>query len=148
MMKQLQLIANLLTPKRIFLGGTCNNSPWRDKLIPQLTADYFNPVVEDWTEECQKREIEERESCDICLYVITPKMKGTYSIAEVVDDSNKRPEKTVFCIVKKDGENTFGEQEYKSLKQVLKLVEDNNSKAFDLENIDTLKPLASYLNSN
>ena len=40
----------------VFLGGTCNNSTWRDKLIPLLKIDYFNPVVEDWTEEAQQIE--------------------------------------------------------------------------------------------
>lgn len=33
--------------KTIFLGGTCNNSTWRDELIPKLTNKYYNPVVED-----------------------------------------------------------------------------------------------------
>jgi len=86
---------------RVFLGGTCNGSPWRDRLIPQLEEagiDYFNPVVEDWTPECQEQEREERESCDVVLYVITPLMSGVYSIAEVVEDAVKRPERTVFCV--------------------------------------------------
>ena len=33
--------------KKVFLGGTCNGSDWRKKLIPKLKIDYFNPVVED-----------------------------------------------------------------------------------------------------
>lgn len=37
--------------KRVFLGGTCNDSTWRDNLIQQLEIDYFNPVVPDWTED-------------------------------------------------------------------------------------------------
>ena len=28
--------------KKVFLGGTCNDSIWRDKLIEMLTIDYFN----------------------------------------------------------------------------------------------------------
>ena len=42
---------------KVFLGGTCNNSIWRDVLIPLLTdngINYFNPVVDDWTEDCYK----------------------------------------------------------------------------------------------
>lgn len=31
--------------KRVFLGGTCNESTWRDELIKKLKIDYFNPVV-------------------------------------------------------------------------------------------------------
>ena len=41
---------------KVFLGGTCNNSTWRDTLIPLLKIDYFNPVVDDWTPECQEQE--------------------------------------------------------------------------------------------
>ena len=88
--------------KKVFLGGTCNESTWRDKLIKMLEIDYFNPVVDDWTEECYQEELRQREICDYCLYVITPRMTGVYSIAEVVDDSNKRPEKTIFCILNHD----------------------------------------------
>src|SRR5687768_12798989 len=83
-------------PMEIFLGGTCNGSNWRDQLKPLLTIEYFDPVVTDWNEEAQKREIEKRETCDLVLYVITPRMTGVYSIAEAIDDSNKRPEKTLF----------------------------------------------------
>ena len=61
--------------KKVFLGGTCNNSTWRDKLIQQLEIDYFNPVVSDWTEEAYKRELKERETCDFVLYVITPNLR-------------------------------------------------------------------------
>lgn len=111
--------------KKIFLGGTCNNSTWRDELIPKLKIDYFNPVVEDWTPECQENEIRERENSDYVLYAITPKMKGVYSIAEVVDDSNKRPEKTIFCILKNDNDEKFDESQIKSLNQVGKMVENN-----------------------
>lgn len=40
----------------VFLGGTCNNSTWRDKLIPLLTVDYFNPIVNEWTKECLEKQ--------------------------------------------------------------------------------------------
>jgi hypothetical protein len=124
---------------RVFLGGTCNGSRWRDELIPLLTIDYFNPVVEDWTPECQEEEIRQRETCDYVLYVITTKMLGVYSIAEVVDDSNKRPEKTLFCFV---GEEIgFAKHELKSLVATAKLVESNGAKVFD-----SLQVVADYLN--
>lgn len=87
---------------KVFLGGTCNGSTWREELIPLLGIDYFNPVVEDWTEECMAEERRQREECDYCLYVITPRMAGVYSVAEVVDDSNKRPGNTVFCLLEND----------------------------------------------
>ncbi|WP_122639856.1 nucleoside 2-deoxyribosyltransferase domain-containing protein [Romboutsia sp. Marseille-P6047] len=142
--------------KKVFLGGTCNGSTWREELIELLEIDYFNPVVDDWTEERMKEEIRQRETCDYCLYVITPRMTGVYSIAEVVDDSNKRPERTVFCVLKEDvnpalnyttaiGTSThiyFNKGQLKSLEQVGKMVRKNGGKYFR-----TLEDVAEYLNA-
>ena len=129
--------------KKVFLGGTCNESTWRDEIISKLTiVDYFNPVVKDWTPECQEEEIRQRENCDYCLYVITPKMTGVYSIAEAIDDSNKRPEKTIFCFTEKDGDNEFQPFQVKSLKQVGKMVNANGGKF-----INDLDGVAEYLNN-
>lgn len=112
--------------KRVFLGGTCNGSKWRDKLIPLLQIDYFNPVVEDWTPEQQAREILARRNCDFCLYTITKELKGVYSIAEVVDDSNKKSEKTVLCLL----EEGLPVHMQKSLKAVAKMVKSNGAHVF------------------
>ena len=115
---------------KVFLGGTCNDSDWRDELIKVLDEfgiDYFNPVVEDWTEECMVEEIKQREECDFVLYTITPKMMGVYSIAEVVDDSNKRPEKTMFLVLEEDRGFVFDTSQLKSLKAVKKMVTENGA---------------------
>lgn len=143
---------------RVFLGGTCNESTWRDDLIELLTIDYFNPVVDDWTEECMAEEIHQRETCDYCLYVITPRMTGVYSIAEVIDDSNKKPEKTIFCFLDMDKSDykmkadndgntvrnyvcSFDKAQKKSLTQVGKMVERNGGKFFN-----SLQDVADFLN--
>jgi len=112
---------------KIFLGGTCNESPWRDILIPMLRIDYYNPIVDDWDEDAQQRELYEREHCDFVLYFITPKMTGVYAIAEAVDDSNKRPEKTIFGYLRHDAEKEFDEGQLRSLRAVAKLIEKNGA---------------------
>lgn len=139
--------------KKVFLGGTCNGSLWRHKLIPMLHIDYFDPVVEDWTEDCQKEEIRQRKICDYCLYVITPSMLGVYSIAEAVDDSNKRPNKIIFCVLKNETsldnglsnplnkKTTFTIGEFKSLEAVGKMIQHNGGKYFK-----SLEEVANYLN--
>jgi len=129
--------------KKVFLGGTCNESIWRNDLIKLLTIDYFNPIVEDWTEECMAEERKQREQCDWCLYVITPKMTGVYSIAEVIDDSNKKPDRTIFCFLKEDSGCTFTKGQVKSLNQVGKMVKRNGGKWFD-----SLQQVAAFLNNN
>ena len=112
---------------KVFLGGTCNNSKWRDDLISTLRIDYFNPIVDDWNAAAQQREVEEKENSEYLLYVITPKMKGVYSIAEVIDDSNKNPDKTIFCILNKDDKSEFDEDQLKSLNAIGKMVEENGA---------------------
>ena len=126
---------------KVFLGGTCAESTWRDELIKMLEIDYFDPVVSDWNPEAQKRELEERELCEFVLYVITPEMQGVYSIAEVVDDSNKQPDKTLFCVLEYDGDNVFSEGQLKSLAMVADMVEKNGAMVFE-----NLEEIADCLN--
>ena len=89
---------------KIFLGGTVG-SKWRveliDLLLPQVS--YFNPIVKNWNEVARVTELQQRRRCDINLYVLTAKMKGCYSIAEVVDDSNKKSKRTMLCILDEIG---------------------------------------------
>ena len=73
---------------KVFLGGTCAGSSWRDELIPSLDEkeiEFFNPVVDDWDEEAIIIEAREKEICNVHLYTITPKISGMYSIAEVIE---------------------------------------------------------------
>jgi len=127
--------------KKVFLGGTANKSTWRADLIKKLKIDYFDPIVDDWTPECQKEEIRQRKACDFVLYVITPKMEGIFSIAEVVDDSNKQPKKTIFAYLLDDDGKEFTKHQIKSLDATGKLVEDNGAKWFK-----SLSEVADYLN--
>lgn len=130
---------------KVFLGGTCNNSVWRDEIMSKLDdikVDYFNPVVDDWNEAAYQRELMERKTCDVVIYTITPKMVGVYSIAEVVDDSNKRPKKTIFCVLEEDDDKKFSKEQMKSLKATKDLVEMNGGKV-----CDTLDDIVEYVDS-
>jgi hypothetical protein len=104
---------------KIFLGGTCNDSIWRDDLIKALQVDYFNPVVEDWTPKCQEIERAEKEvACNIHLYVITSDMIGVFSIAEVIDSVHQRNKRTYLHVIS----NGFEEGQIRSLQAVVDLV--------------------------
>jgi len=130
---------------KVLLGGTCNGSLWREKLIPKLEIDFFNPVVPEWNEEAYERELVERAESDICLYVITPKVEGYYAIAEVADDSNKRPAKTVMCLCDDDDGARFSTLQLKSLRKVGQLVADNGG--YFCEGFDALVSYFGTLNS-
>jgi len=133
--------------KKVFLGGTVNNSNWREELIKQLDSNKiscFNPVVSEWNEQVQQEEIKQRKECDFILYVITKELLGFYSIAEVVDDSNKRPKKTIFCYLEEgfDKDKVEDEHKIKSLQATARLVKANGVKVFT-----SLEEVAKYLNS-
>jgi hypothetical protein len=68
-------------------------------------------------------------------------MTGVYAIGEVVDDSNKRPKKTILCILMDDDGLSFSEGKRRSLESVQRMVRGNG--AFVFEELNTL---AQFLN--
>lgn len=115
---------------KIFLGGTTPSSMplygWRGDLISGIKVDYFNPVVEDWTEDCIDEENKQKELCNIHLYVITNEMKGVYSIAEAVQSSNIKGKSTIFHVIPEG----FDDGQLRSLKAVCNLIRKNGGMAY------------------
>lgn len=138
--KQEKIIKTNTKPE-VFLGGTCNNSEWRGLIIPKLNINYYNPVVKDWKPSDGENEIQKRKTCSHVLYTITPKMDGVLSIAEVVEDSIKQSDKTLFCVLEEDGDNKFTTPQIKSLEAVKNMVSNNGAKVFN-----NLNEVINYLN--
>ena len=103
-----------------------------------------NPVVPDWTEAHKIIERKQREECDTCLYVITPRMAGVYSIAEAVDDSNKRPDKTVFCFLEVDDTRDVTVRE----KNDAENKETTNDCRFDQRQVASLNAVGQMIEAN
>jgi len=107
---------------KVFLGGTCNDSLWRQELIPLLkiaNIDYFDPVVEDWTPECQENEYKQKEICNIHLYVITQEMTGSFSIAEAVDSAWQSDKICIFHVIP----TGFRQSQIGSFEAIIRLLE-------------------------
>ena len=112
---------------KIFLGGTCANTTWRDELIRVIQVPYFNPVVKDWTLECQIEENYQKANlCNIHLYVITKEMQGVYSIAEVVESVMTSSKVTILNIIPTD----FESHQLKSLRATVDLVRSKGGIAY------------------
>ena len=132
---------------KLFLGGTHSKNPWRSELIQMLDPNkvgYFDPVVKDWNKEAQERELKERRTCEFVLYWITPDMSGVYSIAELIDDSNKRPNRTLYgfdVISSVNPDVKFTDGQVRSLSAVGRMVERNGGRWFR-----QLFEVAEYLN--
>jgi effector-binding domain-containing protein len=121
----------------VFLGGTCSGYKWRNELIPMLKCDYYNPMTRGWDEKTRQREVKERDGADYVLYVVTSNIRGVYSIAEVVDDSNKRPEKTIFCVLYDGMKHGMRH----SLRAVVNMVKNNGATV-----CESLVEVAEFLN--
>ena len=109
-----------------------------------------NPVVPDWTEAHKIIERKQREECDVCLYVITPRMVGVYSIAEAVDDSNKRPDKTVFCFLEVDDarDDTCNAKEKNDIQRDQKEKATNKCSRFNQQQVASLNAVGTLVESN
>lgn len=130
----------VIIKSKVFLGGTCNESTWRAKLKPLLNTPYFDPVVEDWTDECVKIEnLEKGILCDMHLYVITSAMTGVYSIAEAVESVHNKSKKTFFWVIFEG----FSEGQIRSLKQVGQIIKRHGG----IIGFESLACLADEVNS-
>lgn len=129
---------------KVFLGGTCGSSTWRNELMEKLdpAVEAFNPVVPDWTPECQAIEDEHKANDDIVLYVITPETKSPYSISEVTRSAIVDPERTVVCVVPEANGVAFEAHEAKAWKKILKDISADGAKV-----CDTLEDVAELLNT-
>ena len=131
---------------KIFLGGTCAETTWRNELINNLNGiQFFNPVVEDWNEHCQEIEKQEKEHfCNIHFYCITKEMQGVFSIAEVVDSVHNKSKRTILHVIP-DG---FEKSPLKSLQAVVDLVNSRGGIAYVDNDLSRSARVLNYSFSN
>lgn len=90
--------------KTIFLGGTCNQSTWRDQLTAPEGFQFFNPQLPagiEWEKHHQDAEDEAKKTATVQVYVITPEITGVFSIAELVAMAFTDPKHLVVGIIGK-----------------------------------------------
>ena len=89
--------------KKIFLGGTWAGWDWRKEFETIINGKLlcFNPLTQKWDEKAKKTEIEIRDQTDFNLYVITPELRGAFSVYEACEDSFIRPDKIIFVVITK-----------------------------------------------
>lgn len=130
---------------KVFLGGTCAKTDWREKLINMSRGNnlnFFNPVVSNWTPANKLVEdIMKEYKCNIHLYVLTSEMKGVYSVAEAVQSSHQRGIVTIVHVMPEG----FDDAQLKSLDATLDLLKSNGAITLKSNNLrDTAKILTSF----
>lgn len=117
----------------VFLGGTWNDSTWRDRVIQQLTIDYYNPIIKDrpWTPEDARIENHVKSLADILLFVITPLQHGFYSIAELTYAACKTIDrKVIIAFINEDDNVSFTVRQSKSNAQIVELLKNEKNVTF------------------
>ena len=128
---------------KVFLGGTCGDSTWRSELTPKLdpSVETFNPVVPNWTKECQAIEDAHKKDDDIVLFVITPETKSPYSISEITRNAIVCPERTVVCVLPEANGAKFEIHEAKVWDKILNDISKDGAKV-----CENLEEVAVFLN--
>lgn len=124
----------------VFLGGTSTGPDWRKDLIGLLNVNYFNPLVEEWTEEDAKKENEAKANATMQAYCITPHAIGSYSVAELTSAAILNGERAVVLFMDTE-DNQFDEHQQKSNEQIKALVAKHEGKV-----VDSLEEMAKYIN--
>ena len=105
----------------VFLGGTCAGPDYRKQLIPQLTGNYFDPVVENWTPDDAERENDAKAMAALNVFVLTPAATGWYSIAEMTELALVSHKPVVIAFIEVDG-FTWTDHQLKSNAQICNLL--------------------------
>ena len=71
------------------------------------------------------------EALDYAFYVISPIEAVDQQIPEcipqLIDDSNKKPQKTIYCYLTADGDCQFSKHQVKSLNAIGKMIQSNGA---------------------
>lgn len=119
---------------KVFLDGTACSAQWQNYICERLKINYILYTNDDRSEETLRKRDKDKEQCDFVLYIVSPKMQHFDMIFESVDDSNKRPKKTIFCFVPSDEDLSFTNHQNKSLVATGKMIQRNGG--FWFETVD------------
>lgn len=124
-----------------FLGGTCGDSIWRDKLIPLLNpnVDFFNPQLAPgtWTPEDSVREDACKKAARFNVFGITGDASSAYSFFEIAEELCKNPKRVIFAPL-----GDLPQISKSSIKVIKQKVLDKGGHVFE-----TLEDLATFLNT-
>jgi len=113
----------------VFMGGTCAGPKWRERLCGQVSQSFrwFNPVVDEWSEEAKETELTVRAEADVMLYAITPYQEGCYSYLEMTEDAIRSEKPVVIAFLPSFEDKAFSEQQWSSIVSAKRLLERNNA---------------------
>lgn len=115
-----------------------------DSKIAEQIRSQVNPScqIDSALQGDEKQNQSESTTYDYYLYIIAPGMKGIMPVVRLVDDSNKKPVKTIFCFVDREKDDEFSKHQLKSLKAIAEIVKRNGGTW-----IESIEGVIAFLNA-
>ncbi|MBX2843759.1 MAG: hypothetical protein KTR26_18455 [Flammeovirgaceae bacterium] len=126
----------------VYLGGISSENDWREFVIPQLQINHVDPFQLNAVEGIQEKLFKLKDDCNFIFYLFRPGMNEFLCVPELIDDSNKFSEKTVYVANFENKDKIFTNHQKKSLEAIGKMVERNGGRWFK-----TLEEAIVFLNS-
>lgn len=84
---------------QVFLGGSCDPTTWRrDKAIPLLEAEggtYYNPQVDEWSEDLLAIEAEAKLRSAVLLFVLDSQTRALATLNEIIEFAVRGRQKVI-----------------------------------------------------
>ncbi|PIE86165.1 MAG: hypothetical protein CSA05_01795 [Bacteroidia bacterium] len=114
---------------KIYLANTGSGTHYEELFTGlKLEIEKFNGKPHDYNAQWFR---EKKYACDFLLYIFDPLFDNLFSIAELIDDAIKYPEKTLFCLNDVCDKKSFSKHQKKSLLTTGKMVVNNKARCFE-----------------
>ncbi|XP_060079047.1 uncharacterized protein LOC132558496 [Ylistrum balloti] len=104
---------NIQECRDIYLGGSCGDSNWREKIaVPLLRKhglSYANPFINDWEQRLIPIQVAIREKCRLLLYIISDRTRSISSMIEAGYYIGKGC-KVILCVKELSNDVTVGKE--------------------------------------
>lgn len=113
--------------RRVFIAGRGDYGNWRSD-IKRLLGEAVDTIESAGRGMINaQRDAFEKEHADSIVFVITPSALSTFDLANAVNESNKRPEKTIVCFLSAGSEWMHDPRRYAELAEIRAILEANGA---------------------
>ncbi|MGH1366612.1 MAG: hypothetical protein ACRBF0_23835 [Calditrichia bacterium] len=117
--------------KTVFVAGRGDYGNWRSTIKRLLTDNVVIAESSGRGLVNAQHDAFEKEHADAIVFVITPSALSTFDLANAVNESNKRPEKTIVCFLSAGNEWMHDPRRYAELSEIRAILESNGARCLN-----------------
>jgi len=117
--------------RNVFIAGRGDYGNWRSEIKRLLGDNVITAESSGRGLVNAQHDAFEKEHADAIVFVITPSALSTFDLANAVNESNKRPEKTIVCFLSAGNEWMHDPRRYAELSEVRAILESNGARCLN-----------------